>query len=714
MLKPATSRIIKPSLARTDTLYLYFIHKITMKSLGIITLVAMLCAVLTIQIAPLSACNIGMKSDLACARGFETREQASGTTFRWTDGYAEVRLSSSGYGTPLIFDIGMRSGRPAGTLPIPAHLGLNGHLLTDLHIPAEPRRFLLLVPVSLPSGDLARLQVSSATWQPDVRMLGLIITDVRTVSTGWRGPGLLLILSWLALLLTAFLAGGQRLRWPFVLALLLLPVLAIPGAIAYLPMLAMLAGGGMLAWKKWGVATRPGTVVPILIWTGMIALAYLALITSITPPWATLPLLLACGLLALGASFQVTRPQSASTHLQHLILAAALLRLVLLGGRLLSGKTALDSDIELFYAYGMALREVGLPEVEYPSGALLPWAILSRLSGDSREAFALLVPLVNIGCDLLIVAALYHLARQAIASEDRSPAFIFAPAAFYALSPLLEPFVFAKYDALPAALAIGGLALFATRRPGLAGLALGAGTTIKWTPLLSAPFLGLYLLQQRHWRNLGSLSGLFGIALALLSLPFALNNPTNFVLPYTLQGGRGVIGESIWLLVALPFDRSLIGRIGAPWGEFTSTVLSVPLMVSIQLGLLALLGLIALLRPPDLRRTLALAAMAPVLFLLLNRIFSPQYLLPISAGLLAALPLVEQRPFMLRIALALLMLAQIANFLIWPAFSQSWITASAVMFSALIGVCAWIVVVGALCPYPLNRNSYPSKIGTLR
>jgi hypothetical protein len=362
------------------------------------------------------------------------------------------------------------------------------------------------------------------------------------------------------------------------------------------------------------------------------------------------------------------------------------LRLLLLAGRLLSGQTALDSDIELFYAYGMALREIGLPEVEYPSGALLPWAFLSWLSGDSREAFALLLPLLSIGCDVLIVAALLRLGRVVTPT-----AAAIMPAAFYAFSPLLEPFVFAKYDALPAALAIGGLALFAARRPGWAGLALGIGATVKWTPLLAVPFLGLYLLRRRSWRDLGWFSGGHLLGLALPSLPFALTRPENFLLPYTLQGGRGAIAESVWLLVALPFDPGLAGRVGAPWGEFESAALSLPLMVGVQLAVLGLLGLIALLRPPDLRRTLALAALAPVMFLLLNRVFSPQYLLPISAGLLAALTLVAPAPGMLRAALALLALAQVANFLIWPAFSSYWIGASAVLFAALLLLSAWLI-----------------------
>jgi hypothetical protein len=337
--------------------------------------------------------------------------------------------------------------------------------------------------------------------------------------------------------------------------------------------------------------------------------------------------------------------------LVQLLLSAALLRLLLLVARLLSGNTRLDADVELFYAYGMALREVGLPEVEYPSGALLPWAALSWLSSDSREAFALLLPLLNIACDMLIVIALalvawkIHHRECGKNSPDPKPQtpdprpqtpLLLVPAAFYAFSPLLEPFVFAKYDGLPTMLAVGALALFAVGRVGWAGFALGLGTTIKWTPLLAVPFLLLHLLRQQRWRASGGLLGMFLLAIALCSLPFALTDMHTFLLPYQIQGGRDMTGESFWALVALLLDPSLIDAIEAPWGILRRGSLPVPLMLGGQVAALGALGGIALLRPPALWRTLALAALAPALFLLLNRIFSPQYLLPISAGLLAA------------------------------------------------------------------------------
>jgi hypothetical protein len=387
---------------------------------------------------------------------------------------------------------------------------------------------------------------------------------------------------------------------------------------------------------------------------------------------------------------------------------------------LLGGHTWIDADVNLFYAYGMALRETGLPEVEYPTGALLPWGLLSWLSGDSRELFALLLPLLNIGCDLAIVAALVRMGRGYEPwphSKIPSP-LVFAPAAFYAFSPLLEPFVFAKYDALPAALAIGGIALFASRRVGLAGVALGFGATIKWTPLLAVPFLALALLRWRRWRKLALFLAAHIGAIALCSLPFALANLEHFLLPYQIQGGRGMNGESVWALLALLKNPDLAQHLAPPWGTVRRGGLPLVLMVGGQLALLGGAGLLALLRPPTLHRTLMLAALAPPLFLLSNRVFSPQYVLPISAGVLAAVAL--GRPSAsplprLPLFLTLLALAQVGNMLVWPLHHvHLWIGASAVLFAALFGLCVWLALLAARDrgrPATRSARGWPQEYG---
>ncbi|NJN67874.1 MAG: DUF2029 domain-containing protein [Chloroflexaceae bacterium] len=685
---------------------------------------------------PPGRCDIGTGSDLACARGFETREQGYGTSFRWSDAYAEVHLASAGYGRPLVVELTARSGRPAGTKPVAAWFGVNGQPLVAPDVPFFNRRYALLLPARFPVGDLMRLQITSETWKPGPisRTFGLVLLQVRVRPTaGMRWPGPLLVLSWLALIVSFQAVRGKPARWWMgMFFLLLFPLFRISPLLAYLPWLAIAVGAGVLLWRQAG----KNQAIPIG-WVLPNAALSLFLVTGGAPSWARAPILAGCGAVALvGAlawSQRATRPGSDTTEVSpigSLLLSAALLRLLLLGWRLLSGKTWLDLDVELFYSYGMALRETGLPDVEYPAGALVVWAVLSRLSGDSREAFALLLPLFNLACDLGIVGALVVLGRTGSPrwpapsdassisnpSNPSSPStsLVLAPAAYYAFSPLLEPFLFGKYDALPAMLAVGSLALFLMRRPGMAGLMPGIGATVKWTPLLAAPFLALHLARHRQWYSLSRFVGWHLLAVALLSLPFALTNLDSFLVPYHAQGGRGMNGESGWALVALLSNPALLGQIGPPWGELPRETLPVSLMVTVQGMVLSLVGLVALVRPPTIGRTLALAALCPALFLILNRVFSPQYLLPISAGLLAALAVAWPGLKAGRWLLALLALAQVSNLLVWPfgwtGVPQGWIVASVILFGCLLGLSGWVIAAAFPARYDLRSERHNPKV----
>jgi hypothetical protein len=653
---------------------------------------AMVASLLMQALSPPWACNLGSGEDLACARGFETRERAADSSFRWSDSYAEIVVSGLGYGAPSVVTLTLQSGRPAGTAPVAARFGLHGRTLADVDVSFVKRHYALLLPSRPLTGDQSRVQIASSTWKPSrysERNLGLVVFSARAApASGFRVPGALLLLGWGALFLVAMLwAGDWRARWwVLALPLLLLPLAALVPLAGWLPWLAVVAGGAALVWRRAHLHAPAGT----LLWGAGAAALYLLLVVGVEPEWGRGVVLAGCGALALVGALRWRGTAAA------LIWWAVVLRLALLAVRVVGGYTWLDADVELFYAYGMALREIGLPEVEYPTGAVVAWGALGWLSGDSREAFALLLPLVNIACDGAIVAALLFLGQAAMGrgdlpnDNDNDNAVCMAPAALYALSPLLEPFVFAKYDALPAALMVGALALFARGRAGLAGAAAGLGTVIKWVPALVTPFLAWHLLRQRRWPALARLIGLCILVVALFSVPFALLNWEALVLPYRLQGGRAMNGESVWALLALLVEPGLSARLDAPWAPLHSDTISVGVMVGGQMASLGVLALAALVRPTERWRTLVLAALAGVLFLVLNRIFSPQYLLPISAGVLAALALLRPSPRVLWLSLAALVLAQVANLLVWPFFVGSgWLLASGAMFASLLALALW-------------------------
>jgi hypothetical protein len=94
------------------------------------------------------------------------------------------------------------------------------------------------------------------------------------------------------------------------------------------------------------------------------------------------------------------------------------------------------------------------------------------------------------------------------------------------------------------------------------------------------------------------------------------------------------------------------------------------------------------------RAAIALAAMAPVLFLLLNRVFSPQYLvLMVAAWAIAGAILLEGRREQLVLG-AGVMIATTANALVYPYTlhqANLWRVASAAMFVAGLSVSLWLV-----------------------
>jgi thiaminase len=89
----------------------------------------------------------------------------------------------------------------------------------------------------------------------------------------------------------------------------------------------------------------------------------------------------------------------------------------------------------------------------------------------------------------------------------------------------------------------------------------------------------------------------------------------------------------------------------------------------------------------------AIAAATPAVFLLVNRVFSPQYLvLMLVAWAIAGALLVESRREQLALGLAV-MAATTANALVYPytVFQHGlWRAASALVFLIALAACAWL------------------------
>jgi Glycosyltransferase family 87 len=712
---------------------------------------AWLIASLAISLAAPPRCAVGQQEDLGCARGFQQRERTGRRTFRWTDGQATVLLTSAGYGTPLAAELVLAGPRPPNSTPPRVLLDIGRDQFSFSAAPPI-RRYRLLLSGGFPKGDVLRVHVRSDTMTPedDRRALGVMLYEVRALpldGSRWAGPLPTLALLALGLSGVAIYEAGRKpslgaahpthynagrdilIGVAVMLAIATLWV-RLPTRVApFLLAAALLIGGtSVLGCRFWRASAAH---IETAKWaSGWLILAAIlgnaaidgALASFALPQWWIAPALLAQAALTVLAVGCASR--SVSWRRLPLVLCIAVaVRLLGFAARLLTGHGAgaFDRDVDLFYKYGQATLAADLPAIEYPSGALASWAIMALPA--SRELFRVLLPLFNLCCDLAIVWGIWSLESQVAnrkwhgtnhqqsATRDLRTS---TSALFYAISPLLLPFWYARYDPLPAALLVLGLVAFAQRRPVWAGAALGLGGAIKWTPWLAAPFLAWDLLRavdickrqqpqqaEEHTprqackpsaiRGFVLFAGGFLAAILAASLPFAWRDWNAFVSPYVLQSQRRMIAESVWFPIAWLFEPQRLVPMPAPWTDVRSGVISIGFMTGCQVLALAALWLAQAARGPARQRTLALAALAPATFLLLNRIFSPQYLVIITACALAAGCLTLPKRA-IRVLIVILVVVQSLNLLVWPNVVHYWLAASVIMFVMAIGMVLWLAL----------------------
>jgi hypothetical protein len=271
-----------------------------------------------------------------------------------------------------------------------------------------------------------------------------------------------------------------------------------------------------------------------------------------------------------------------------------------------------------------------------------------------------------------------------------------------------------KFDLVPAALLAAGLALALRERWTLAGMLLGIGTAVKWTPALAFAALALWLAAGRRWRPLRAAGLAFAAVLLVVHAPFLVGGAQDEVaFAYTHQGERGITAESVWYLLLRPFDQAelrghLSSSAGAPdWANLGAAVVQAALVLTV---------LVLAARARSVRGALALAALAPALFLLANRIFSPQFLVPILvAWAVAAALVVRTEREALVVGLAAVA-ATGANAFVYPYalpfYDQTWPIASAILFASGFALTGWLMRRAQLADAPARATTLRTRPGT--
>jgi uncharacterized membrane protein len=291
--------------------------------------------------------------------------------------------------------------------------------------------------------------------------------------------------------------------------------------------------------------------------------------------------------------------------------------------------------VPLFGAYGLDTGDVPYLDsrVEYPvltGGLIALAAALSRGYDRAAEGIGLLPDLPPVQSYALVTGLLLSvcallLTRAVLALAGRRP----WDAAMIGLSPVLLVHAFTNWDLLAVALASFGMLAWARQRSVLAGLLLGAAVAAKFYPLLLLGALFLLCLRAGRLREWGGTAVAAVAAWLSLNLPVAVLAPENWAWFFLFSRKRGANPESLWnIAIHLSDGRLLDGPLAE--GE-TPTVLNAVVTV-VLLALFAGVGWLTLAAPVR-PRVAQVAFLLLAGFLLLNKVWSPQYslwLLPLA------------------------------------------------------------------------------------
>jgi hypothetical protein len=341
--------------------------------------------------------------------------------------------------------------------------------------------------------------------------------------------------------------------------------------------------------------------------------------------------------------------------------------------------TSIDSSV-LYRQWGNALLHGHYPDAQYPPGAVLLFALDAALGGGpTRASHAFVMVPFQLAC----VATVW-------AVRGRWTPWLAAVVALWPLNAFSWEF---RFDLVPTAFLALGL-LFALReRWALAGALLGLGAVAKWTPALAAGVLLVWLVAGRRWRPARAHVLAFGVVALLFHLPFLIWNADGTLFSYRYFSSQGVTGESLWYLLLAPFGRAT-SSLQQFWLPADAPGWVDPATVVVQSVVLVALAVAAWRVRANLRSGVAIAAMAPVVFLLLNRVFSPQYLvLMLVAWAFAGALLLRSRIEQLALGIAIAC-ATTANALVYPhtLFQHAlWRFASAALF--VLGLATTVAIV---------------------
>jgi hypothetical protein len=301
------------------------------------------------------------------------------------------------------------------------------------------------------------------------------------------------------------------------------------------------------------------------------------------------------------------------------------------------------TDLPIYEAYGEAMAAGHVPyrdfAVEYPPGAL-PAFVIPTI-GKGTDGYERVFEGLMFLCAAATLAAMFVALR---ALGRRGPPMLTA-LAFCALAPLLlGSVVRARFDELPAAIAVASLAALLVGRHRLGCAGLGLGAVVKVFPAVLLPLAVAYV-----WRVRGRREGLLCSALAAAAalavlLPFAVLSPGGAWHTVALHAKRGLQVESLGSALLLAAHH--VGGLGLSVGSSAGSqnivgsgadAVAAVLLVA-QVAVVAGIWVSFARGPADRERLVRYSAAAVVAFVAFGKVLSPQFLIwlfplvPLVAG----------------------------------------------------------------------------------
>ncbi|MCW2721319.1 MAG: integral rane protein [Pseudonocardia sp.] len=257
---------------------------------------------------------------------------------------------------------------------------------------------------------------------------------------------------------------------------------------------------------------------------------------------------------------------------------------------------------------------------------------------DAWLAAATVVPLptalpvvVYFDITAIFLAMAWLVAVWAVRSLRRSRPW---DAALVALSPLVIAHAFTNFDTLAVGCAAAGMLALARRRPLLAGVLLGVGGAFKFYPLLLLLPVLLVGLRRRDIATTARVIGAAVGSFVLINLPVAVAFTPGWWEFFRLNQSRPADPDSLYFVVS--YFTGWAGFDGPLAAGQTPVVLNT---VSLLLFVACCIGIAVLAwKAPRTPRLASLAFLVVASFLLVNKVWSPQYSLWLVPLAVLALP----------------------------------------------------------------------------